>query len=302
MIERTLGKAGTLRRQRNEFAYAVFIPIIGLFLLVRVIPLMITVLLSFTNLNLARISQTTVVFLKNYLRLSQDPNFLVAIKNTGEFVVIAVPAVLIFGFLFALLVNQNVRFEGVFQIFYFMPFILPTASTAIIWRWIYNPGQVGLANRLLESLELPHVGWLTNPKIAILSIIVMHVWKNVGFYMVIFLVGLREIPHELRDAAAVDGAGFWQTVIHIEIPLLKPLFLFASVYACIVATSVFTEVFVMTEGSDVAAGVNIPVVALAIYKEGFLYFKLGYAATISTVLLVASLLIVYLQFRLFSRE
>ena len=298
MIEKYFGKAGTLRRQRNEFATAVFVPIIGLFLVIRVVPIVITMLLSFTNLRLTALAKVKFVFLKNYLKLLHDPGFFTAIKNTGEFVMIAVPSVLILGFLFALLLNQKVRFEGVFQVLYFLPFILPTASTAIIWRWIYNPGQVGLANRLLASLGLPYVGWLTNPKIAILSIILMHIWKNLGFYMVIFLVGLREIPQEFRDAAAVDGAGFWQTVRHIEIPMLKQVFLFAFVYATIVAMSVFTEVYVMTQGTDVAAGVNIPVVALRIYKEGFMYFKLGYAATISTILLAVSFLMVYLQIKL----
>ena len=215
MIERLFGKAETLRRQQSQFAIVVFAPIISLFLVIRVIPIVITVLLSFTNLKLSRLASTQFTFFENYAKLLQrDPDFLVAMKNTGQFVVIAVPSVLILGFLFALLINQRVRFEGVFQILYFLPFILPTASTAIIWRWIYSPGQVGLANRLLASLGLSYVGWLTNPKIAILSIILMHIWKNQGFYVVIFLVGLRDIPQALRDAAAVDGAGFWQTVRH----------------------------------------------------------------------------------------
>jgi multiple sugar transport system permease protein len=190
-----------------------------------------------------------------------------------------------------------VRLEGLYQTLYFLPYILSTVPTSIIWKWIYAPGRYGLANYILESVGLGHVGWLTDRSIALLAIIGMYVWKNLGYYVVIFLVGLKNIPNELREAAEVDGCSAWQSNLHIDIPLLKPVILFGTIIATIDAMSVFTIVYVMSQGTDASAGIDIAVLATRIYQEGFVYFDMGYASSICLILFFVSLLIVLLQFK-----
>ena len=118
--------------------------------------------------------------------------------------------------------------------------------SAIVWKWFFSPGTVGLANYLLNQMGLPMVGWMSDPKITLLATIWIHVWKNIGFFVIIFLVGLKNVPQDFRDAAAVDGANVWQATWHVDLPLLKPIILFGTVMATIWAWSAFTEVYIMT--------------------------------------------------------
>jgi ABC-type sugar transport system permease subunit len=278
-----------------------FGPVIGLFLIIRVIPLVWVLSLSFTNYSLRR-PTTKFVGLENFSRMLDDPRVALGFKNTMQFVVVSVPAVIILGLFFALLMNRKLKFEGLYQALFFLPFILSTVPTSIIWRWIYAPGRWGLANYLLESVGLTRVKWLTDPQIAIMAIILIYVWKNLGYYVVVFLVGLKNVPSELREAAEVDGASVWQTTRHIDLPLMRPLILFGTVYATIAAMAVFTIVYVISQGTDVSAGVDITVLAMNIYQEGFAYDNKGYASAIALVLFVVSLGAVLIQFKLFGTE
>jgi len=295
-LESVLGKAGSLARQKKVFLLSVFVPIMGLFLIIRIIPIILILLASFTNYSLKR-PVTSFVGLNNFLRLFDDPRFVSGFWNSFEFVLVAVPLEIVGGLAIALLLSRKVKFEGFYQTLYFLPYILPTVPTAIIWRWIYAPGNFGLANYLLDSAGLARVGWLTDPNIALLAIIVMHVWKQLGFFVVVFLVGIKAIPAEFREASAVDGASAWQSVRHVDLPLLRPIILFGLVWSTIFAWSVFTEVYVMTQGSDVSAGSDLHVLSTRIYQEAFMFFNAGYGSAISFVLFIFSLLFVLLQFK-----
>ncbi len=299
--ERVLGRSGSLARQKTVFLLSVFVPIMGLFLMIRIIPILLILLASFTNYSLKR-PVTSFVGLTNFLRLFDDPRFVTGFWNSFEFVVVAVPLEMVGGLAIALALSRKVRFEGFYQTLYFLPYILPTVPTAIIWRWIYAPGNFGLANSLLDWLGLGRVGWLTDPKVALLAIIAMHVWKQLGFFVVVFLVGIKAIPAEFREASAVDGASAWQSIRHVDLPLLRPIILFGLVWSTIFAWSVFTEVYVMTQGSDVSAGSDLHVLSTRIYQEAFLFFNAGYGSTISFVLFLFSLLFVLLQFKAFGSE
>jgi len=300
-LNRILGPAGSIRREKSKFLLIAFIPVMALFWIIRVIPIMWLLGLSFGNYSLKRVS-SVFVGMRNYSRLLSDDQFILAIKNTLEFVIISVPVVIILGMLFALLMNRKLRFEGAYQTFFFLPFIISTVPAAIIFKWIYAPGTVGLANYLLTIVGLPRVAWLSNPKITILAVIILYVWKNLGYYVVVFLVGLKNIAQELREAAQVDGASLWQATWSIELPLMRPLILFGTVYATISAMAVFTVVYVMSQGTDVSAGTQITVLATEIYQEGFVYGNMGYASAVAAVLFVISLLAVLIQFRALNRE
>lgn len=301
VLSRLIGRPGSVRREQRKFLLIAFVPVIALFLIIRVIPIGWLLGLSFTNSSLKR-SGARFVGMQNYARLLDDSQFILSFKNTMEFVIISVPLVIILGLLIALLMNRKLRFEGFYQILFFLPFIISTVPVAIVWKWIYAPGTVGLANYLLMSVGLPRVGWLSDPKITLFAVIIMYVWKNLGYYVVVFLVGLKSIPGELRDAAQVDGASSRQVTRYIDLPLLRPLILFGTIYATIAAMAVFTIVYVMSQGTDVSAGTQISVLAMQIYQEGFVYGNMGYASAIAAVLFVASLLFIVIQFRALNRE
>jgi multiple sugar transport system permease protein len=276
-------------------------PVIALFIIIRVIPIIAVFLMSFTNFSLRR---PLVRFLpyQDFLRMLDDPNFVTAFVNSTEFVLVAVPLEILLGLAFAIYLNRKVRFESLYETLYFLPYIVPMVPSAIIWKWIYAPGTYGLANYLLEQMGFSQVGWMSTPHISLLAVIGIHVWKQLGFFVVVFLVGLKNIPSTFREAAVVDGATPWQLTRHVDIPLLKPVILFGVVMATIWAWSAFTEVYIISQGTDISTGAEIQVMVTRIYAEGFLYFKMGYASAISFVLFLVSLIFVALQFRLFRVE
>lgn len=292
------GSLRVLRRSQLAFLLWIFAPIVSLFVIIRVIPIFVILLFSFTNYSITR-PFWRWTGLANFERLLSDNNFLGALWNSTVYVLVAVPAEIALGLLFAVLLSRRVRFESFYETLYFLPYIIPMVPAAIIWKWIYAPGTFGLANFYLEMLGFGRVGWLTNPKIALLAVIGMHVWKNLGFFVIVFLVGLKNIPADVKEAAAIDGASEWSKVWRVELPLLKPIILFGAVMATIWAWSAFTEVYIMTQGTDVSTGTEIAVLVFRIYQEGFRFYNMGYASAISFVLFILSLVFVLVQFQLF---
>lgn len=292
---------GRLTRSQIGFLWGIVMPVIALFIIIRVIPILVVLLMSFTNFNLMR---PLVRFLpyENFVRLSGDPNFITAFVNSTEFVLVAVPLEILLGLAFAIFLNRKVRFESLYETLYFLPYIVPMVPAAIIWKWIYAPGTYGLANYLLDQVGLPRVGWMSTPQISLLAVIGIHIWKQLGFFVIVFLVGLKNIPSDIREAAMVDGASRWQVIRRVDLPLLRPVILFGVVMATIWAWSAFTEVYIISQGTDISTGVEIQVLVTRIYAEAFLYFNMGYASAISFVLFLVSLVFVALQFRLIRAE
>lgn len=296
-----VGVGGRLTRSQIGFLWGIVMPVIALFIIIRVIPILVVLLMSFTNFNLMR---PLVRFLpyENFVRLSGDPNFITAFINSTEFVLVAVPLEVLLGLAFAIYLNRKVRFESLYETLYFLPYIVPMVPAAIIWKWIYAPGTYGLANYLLDQVGLPRVGWMSTPQISLLAVIGIHIWKQLGFFVIVFLVGLKNIPSDFREAAMVDGATRWQVIRRVDLPLLRPVILFGVVMATIWAWSAFTEVYIISQGTDISTGVEIQVLVTRIYAEAFLYFNMGYASAISFVLFLVSLVLVALQFRLIRAE
>ena len=293
-----VGSLRSLRRNQSLFLLWIFAPIISLFVIIRVIPIFVILLFSLTNYSIIRVLWRWIGF-ANFERLVGDHNFLDALWNSTEYVVVAVPAEILLGLFFAVLLSRRVRFESLYETLYFLPYIIPMVPSAIIWKWIYAPGSVGLANFYLETLGFERVPWLTNPKIALLAVIGMHVWKNLGFFVIIFLVGLKNVPADVKEAALIDGASEWKKIRWVELPLIKPIILFGAVMATIWAWSAFTEVYIMTQGTDISTGTEIAVLVFRIYQEAFRFYNMGYASAMSFVLFIISLLFVLVQFQLF---
>lgn len=297
-LRRWLGRQGSIKRSQILFILTIFVPLISLFVIIRIIPIAATLGTSFTNMHLIR-PVTKFVGMKNFIRLLEDRQFISAFFNSIEYVVVAVPLEIGLGLLFALMLSRKIKFESLYETLYFIPYILPMVPAAIVWKWFYSPGSFGLANYLLESVGLDRVPWMSNPRIALLATIGIHVWKNLGYFMIIFLVALKNVPAQMCEASKVDGATIWQTIRHIELPLIKPVILYGMVMATVWSWSAFTEVYIMTQGTDISTGAEIQVLIYRVFQEAFVYHSMGKGCAISFVVFLISLVIILVQFKIF---
>jgi multiple sugar transport system permease protein len=190
-----------------------------------------------------------------------------------------------------------VRYRGLFRSIFFMPVVTTLVAVSIVWRYLYHP-QYGLLNWALGLIGVHGPDWLGNPHWAMFAIIVMAVWKNFGYNMLIFVAGLASIPEELYEAAALDGASPWARFLHVTLPGLAPTFLFVGVLTMLGNFQLFAEPYVMTQGGPLRATTTV---VLLMYEEGFRWWRMGMAAAIAFVLFVIMLIGTVLQMRL-SRE
>ena len=290
----------TVEQRRWLFCYLGLLPILGLFIILRVVPIVRTFALSLYEGSIVA-PQSQFVGLTNYLNLLQDINFQTALKNTTLFALIIVSLGVTVGLGLALLMDQRFRLSPLYETLYFLPYITPMVPVAMIWKWIYDPSY-GLLNYILSWFGMSPVGWLVYPNIALWSIAMMSVWKIVGYNMIIFLVGLRNIPVVYYEAAAIDGARGPQALRYITLPLLKPIILFVLVVNTIGAYNVFTQVYVMTAESSGSAANTVRVMVYDIWENAFRYFRMGYASAEAVILFVIILLLTLVQFRLIRTE
>lgn len=268
---------------------------IGLFFLV---PVVAALFLSFTDFDiyaLRTLENARLVGLDNYVALLRDPLFWTALKNTLHFVLVGGPLSVAVSLGAALLVNARlVRFKGFFRTVYFAPVVTTLVAVAVVWRYIYHP-RSGLLNYALGFLGIGPIDWLGDPAWAMPSIILLAVWKNFGYNMVIFIAGLQAIPDDFYEAAELDGAGPWQQFRHITLPALAPTFLFVGLLTMIGYFQLFAEPYVMTQGGPLHATYSV---VLFMYEQGFRWWNMGFAAAIAFVLFLIILAATLLQLRL----
>jgi len=289
-----------LERKKLQFAILVIIPILLLFLVLRIIPVFGTFYLSLYRWHLIK-PDRPFIGLENFSRIMIDKNFRIALFNTTNFTIIVVSISVTLALLLALALEKKTRLGGWYEFAYFLPVVIPMVPVSMIWKWMYDT-TYGIINILLKAIGLSPVGWLTEPKIALYSIIIMSIWKVLGYYMVLFLVGLRNIPVEYYEAARIDGAGGWQLFKNITFPLLKRMTLYICVIATIQNYNVFTQVYVMTTGSQAAPMAAVRVLVYEIYQNGFRYFKMGYASAQVVVLFAIVMIISLIYFKVFKIE
>ncbi|UQN12443.1 carbohydrate ABC transporter permease [Methylococcus capsulatus] len=240
--------------------------------------------LSFTDFDiyaLADIRRLRFVGLDNYRRLAGDAEFWMALRNTLYFVAVGGPLSVLVSLAAALLVNHRLTpFKGLFRSLLFLPVVTTLVAVAVVWRYLYQP-RYGVLNYLLSGFGVGPVDWLGDPDWAMPAIILMAVWKNFGFNMIVFVAGLQSIPESLYEAASIDGAGARQRFFHITLPLLAPTFLFVAVITMIGHFQLFAEPYVMTQGGPAGSTLSL---ALLMYQQGFRWWNLGYASAIAFVL------------------
>ena len=286
-----------LDRQQQRVAWIFVGPALGLIAVFFVLPVVSGLLLSLTDFDIYAVGQpgrARFVGLRNYAQVLASPDFLRALKNTMYFVIVGAPLAVVVSLGAALLLNVRlVRLRSLFRTVYFAPVVTTLVAVAIVWRYLYHP-EYGLLNHALGWIGLGPVDWLGDPNWSMPAIILLAVWKNFGYNMLIFVAGLQSIPDELYEAAAVDGADAQQRFWHVTLPGLAPTFLFVSVTTMIGYFQLFAEPYVMTQGGPLGATRSL---VLLMYEEGFRWWRLGMAAAMAVLLLIITLGATLIQLR-----
>lgn len=282
----------------KNVAFLFLSPAMGAIFLFFFIPVVASLLMSFTDFDiyaLGDISKVRFIGFKNYLELFRHPLFWKALGNTAYFVFIGGPLSIFVSLMAALLLNSKLlKFKSLFRLAYFLPVVTTLVAVAVVWRYVYHPG-FGLMSFFLRFLGIKPVDWLGDPRFAMPAIILMAIWKNFGYNMIIFTAGLQNIPRELYEASWIDGANGWKQFIHVTLPLLSPTTLFVSITTMIGYFQLFAEPYVMTQGGPLNSTLSI---VLLMYNEGFKWWKMGYSASIAFTLFVIVLAITLIQLKL----
>lgn len=250
------------------------------------IPVAAALVLSLTDFDIYAIADfdnMRVVGFRNYVDLINDPLFWTALKNTFYFVLVGGPLSVATSLGAAMLLNTRaLRFKGFFRTAYFAPVVTTLVAVAVVWRFLFHT-RYGLINAFLGWFGVDPINWLGDPNWAMPAIIILAVWKNFGYNMIIFVAGLQNIPSYLYEAAEVDGARALQRFRVITLPMLAPTFLFVGIITMIGYFQLFAEPYVMTEGGPLNATLSI---VLLMYEQGFRWWNMGYAAAVAFVLFV----------------
>ena len=264
-------------------------------------PVIAAIGLSFTDFDLYALADPSAarwVGFRNYERVLHEPLFWQALRNTLYFALVGGPLTVAASLGAALLVNARaLRWKATARAVFFAPFVTTLVAVAIVWRYLYHP-RYGLLNWMLGHVGIGPIDWLGDPHWAMPAIILMATWKNFGYNMLICIAGLQNIPRELHEAAALDGATPFQRFRHVTIPMLAPTLFFVVIVTMIGYLQLFTEPYVMTQGGPLRATTSL---VLYMYEEGFRWWRLGVAAAIAFLLFLLIVAFTIIQRRLSPR-
>ena len=282
------------RRRISPTPYLFLLPALLLFLVFRLYPLVNGLWLSFTSARLGR-TQYAFVGLSNYERLLSDDRFLASLVNTAYYTATSTLPILALPLLLAVVLNRDVPLKALLRGAFFFPFTLSVVTVGLTWLWLLDP-LVGPFNYYLKRIGLPVGSLLAEPRSAMWGIVATSVWWVTGYYLVIYLAGLQDIPRHLYEAAAIDGAGAWRSLWSITLPLLRPVFLFVFVIHIIGSFQIFGQVFIMTQGGP---GDATRTVVQHLYETAFQnLFAFGSASAMAWVLFAVILVFSVIQFRI----
>lgn len=284
-------KSPTVWRNRMT-AYTFLLPNMIGFLAFILVPVIASFFMSFTSWN--GFGNIEFVGLDNYIKLLNDANFKISLMNSILFMVISVPVTLFLAVLIAVVLNRGIRFVKVFRTAVFLPYVTATIAVAAVWQLIFNP-TMGPINSMLMKLGIEQPpGWLSSPSWALISVSIVYIWHSVGYYMVLFLAGLQNIPDYLYEAAELDGAGPISKFIRITLPMLSPVIFFTTIIGVINSFKVFDLIFVLTGGGP---GRSTHVLVYDIYNTAFKQFEYGYASAMAYMLFLLIFVISVIQFK-----
>ena len=278
--------------RNNLVAYSFLLPNFLGFLIFTLIPVVAALVLSFMEWDSA--NPMVFVGFKNFMKLTTDETFKISLWNTIYYAVVSVPLTLVLSLVLAIILNNKIKGVGVFRAIFFFPYVTSLIAIAVVWNMLFHP-TLGPVNQVLMAFGIKNPpGWTSSVEWAMPALIIVNIWRNAGYYMVMYLSGLQGIPRELYEAATVDGANGWQKFRKITLPMLTPTTFFVSIMLTISCFKVFDLVQVMTDGGP---GRATNVLVYHIYNQAFLNFKFGYSSAISMVLFAIVLIITIVQFQ-----
>ena len=281
---------------KNYAPYLFLLPAAVVLLVFFFIPFFQTILFSFLNYS-NNIYEPTIVGLKNYITLFHSAIFYKVMLNTFLYLFIAVPILAVMPLFIAILINQKLRFLTLYKILIYLPVIVSIVVAAIAFKWLY--AQSGILNYCLNLFGITSIGWLTDTRFALISVIIVTIWKGIGYYMMIYLAALMSVPNELYEACDIDGAGFFRKHLTVTIPHIMPTIALVTTISAISAMKVFAEIYVMTKGGPLNSSKTI---VYYIYERAFENLDLGYASALAVVLLVVVMLFSLINIMFFEKN
>ena len=280
-------------KQRRTITGILFVlPTVIFVIIFFIIPLIMTFAMSFFDWPL--FGDHTFIGVENYVNLTTDRQFIKSVDFTIRYTLLITPPIFILGFILASLVRHEIPGIGIFRTIFFMPVVIGLGVSSLLWVWLLND-QVGIINKMMLDL-----GWVSKPQLfmarpdsAMLVVIISVVWKTVGFTMILLLAGLQGIPDELYESAEVDGAGYFQKLLFITLPLMRRTIALALILSVIGSVLSFDQFYIMTDGGPRNSTISV---VYWIFNNSFTYFDMGYGAAMSIVLLIALVLLSAVQF------
>ena len=276
--------------------YLFLIPALALLVVFFFIPFLQTLGLSVTDYSRGLYSPEFCGF-KNYFEVIKDPVFLTVLANTFLFLILVVPFLTIFPLFVAILINQKLRGINIYKVLIYLPVVVSIVVCAIAFKWLY--AQDGILNYFLSLIGISPISWLTDTRFALISVAIVTAWKGVGYYMIIYLASLMNVPKELYEAAEIDGANSFQKHLAVSIPHLMPVIALVSTISAISAMKVFAEIYVMTKGGPLNSSKTI---VYYIYERAFENLDLGMASAMAVVLLLIVLVMSAVNIFCFERD
>lgn len=275
--------------------YLFLLPAVVILLIFFFIPFFQTIGLSFFDYS-NNIYNPNFIGIKNYIEIFKNPVFYKVMLNTIIYLIVAVPILAIFPLFLAILINQKIRALTMYKILIYLPVIVSIVVAAIAFKWLY--AQDGILNYFMQLFHLSKIGWLTDPKYAIYSVIILTIWKGIGYYMMIYLASLMSVPKELYEACDIDGANFIQKHLTVTVPHLMPTIALVTTISSISAMKIFAEIYVMTKGGPLNSTKTI---VYYIYEKAFETLDLGYASAMAVILLTIVMIFSLLNIFVFEK-
>ena len=288
--------AHKLRRKNTLTALSFIAPNFIGFFLFTLIPVIFSLILAFMKWD--SFGTPEFVGLKNFSKMLNDDTFWISLKNTLLYTIGVVPLTLICSLGLAILLNKKIRGMKFFRTAFFFPYVTSLVAIAVVWNMLFHP-TMGPINQFLKLFIENPPGWTSSSDWALTAIVIVSVWRGMGYYMILYLAGLQSVPKELYEAASMDGAGKWKQFLNVTVPSLRPTTFFVTIMLVINCFKIFDLVQVMTAGGP---GRATNVLVYQIYNEAFVKFNFGYASAIAMVLFVIVLSITVIQFKWNQRQ
>ncbi|KPG70600.1 carbohydrate ABC transporter permease [Enterococcus sp. RIT-PI-f] len=288
--------ANRLRRKNTWTAWSFIAPNFIGFFLFTLIPVIFSLILAFMEWD--SFSTPEFVGFKNFTKMVGDDTFWISLKNTFLYTIGVVPLTLVCSLGLAILLNKKIRGIKFFRTAFFFPYVTSLVAIAVVWNMLFHP-TMGPINQFLKVFIENPPGWTSSSDWALTAIVIVSVWRGMGYYMILYLAGLQSVPKELYEAASMDGANKWKQFLNVTLPSLRPTTFFVSIMLVINCFKIFDLVQVMTAGGP---GRATNVLVYNIYNEAFVKFNFGYASAIAMVLFIIVLGITVIQFRWNQRQ